>query len=97
MLHDLRSARVTTGVTAAPFPARRGPLPFREPPDRLVISLAVPKRKTSRQRRDTRRATHAIEATRMGRCPRCSSPVRTHHVCGVCGYYRGRPVVEIEG
>ena len=30
-------------------------------------------------------------------CPRCSSPVRTHHVCGVCGYYRGRPVVEIEG
>ena len=52
--------------------------------------MAVPKRKTSRQRRDTRRATHAIEATRMGRCPRCSSPVRTHHVCGVCGYYRGR-------
>jgi len=45
----------------------------------------------------SRRATHAIEATRMGRCPRCSSPVRTHHVCGVCGYYRGRPVVEIEG
>jgi large subunit ribosomal protein L32 len=63
----------------------------------LVIPLAVPKRKTSKQRRDTRRATHSIEATRMGRCPRCSSPVRTHHVCGVCGYYRGRPVVEIEG
>jgi large subunit ribosomal protein L32 len=56
--------------------------------------VAVPKRKTSKQRRDTRRATHAIEATRLARC---SSPVRTHHVCGVCGYYRGRPVVEIEG
>ena len=59
--------------------------------------VAVPKRKTSKQRRDTRRATHAIEATRLGRCPRCTSPVRPHHVCGVCGYYRGRPVLEIEG
>ena len=36
--------------------------------------VAVPKRKTSKQRRDTRRATHAIEATRLGRCPRCSEP-----------------------
>ena len=96
-------------ITAAPFAAPPGPLPFGNlfsgwvakqmglPIDRLVIALAVPKRKTSKQRRDTRRATHSIEATRMGRCPRCSSPVRTHHVCGVCGYYRGRPVVEIEG
>jgi large subunit ribosomal protein L32 len=58
--------------------------------------MAVPKRKTSRQRRDTRRATHAVGPARTGRCPRCQSPVRTHHVCGVCGYYRGRPVVEIE-
>lgn len=81
---------------AAPFPPPRGPLPFREPLDGGE-RVAVPKRKTSRQRRDTRRATHAVVATRMGRCPRCSSPVRTHHVCGVCGYYRGRPVVEIEG
>jgi large subunit ribosomal protein L32 len=78
-------------------PAAESRYPSASPSTGWVIPLAVPKRKTSRQRRDTRRATHAIEATRMGRCPRCSSPVRTHHVCGVCGYYRGRPVVEIEG
>jgi large subunit ribosomal protein L32 len=65
-------------------------------PTERGTTLAVPKRKTSKQRRDTRRATHAIGAERLGRCPRCQSPVRTHHVCGVCGYYRGRPVVEIE-
>ncbi|MCU0306167.1 MAG: 50S ribosomal protein L32 [Thermoleophilia bacterium] len=58
--------------------------------------MAVPKRKTSRQRRDTRRATHAIQADRLGRCPRCTSPVRPHHVCLVCGHYRGREVVETE-
>jgi large subunit ribosomal protein L32 len=58
--------------------------------------MAVPKRKTSKQRRDTRRATHAIEGARLARCPRCSSPVRPHHVCGVCGYYRGRQVIDTE-
>jgi large subunit ribosomal protein L32 len=79
------------------FPGAGARYPSASPSIGLVIPLAVPKRKTSKQRRDTRRATHSIEATRMGRCPRCSSPVRTHHVCGVCGYYRGRPVVEIEG
>jgi len=58
--------------------------------------MAVPKRKTSKRRRDTRRATHTIEAARLGRCPRCSSPLRPHHVCPVCGYYRGRPVIDTE-
>ncbi len=58
--------------------------------------MAVPKRKTSKQRRDTRRATHDIEAARLGRCPSCSGPVRPHHVCSICGYYRGRPVIDTE-
>ena len=90
MRHGDRHGRAFVAAAAARYPSA-------SPATGLVIRMAVPKRKTSRQRRDTRRATHAIEATRMGRCPRCSSPVRTHHVCGVCGYYRGRPVVEIEG
>ncbi|MBM3664332.1 MAG: 50S ribosomal protein L32 [Actinobacteria bacterium] len=56
--------------------------------------MAVPKRKTSRARRDKRRATHAIQATRLGRCPRCTAPVMPHHVCMVCGHYKGRAVVD---
>jgi large subunit ribosomal protein L32 len=58
--------------------------------------VAVPKRKTSKQRRDKRRATHAIQATRLGRCARCQSPIRPHRVCAVCGTYRGREVIETE-
>lgn len=58
--------------------------------------MAVPKRKTSRQRRDTRRATHSIEATVLASCPRCQAPIRPHHVCAVCGTYRGRVVVAVD-
>ena len=57
--------------------------------------MAVPKRKTSRQRRDTRRATHAIEAPRIGRCPRCQQPVLPHTVCRNCGHYRGQKYLDV--
>lgn len=57
--------------------------------------MAVPKRKTSKQRRDKRRATHGISDVRLGKCPHCTAPIRPHNVCGICGWYRGRQVVEI--
>ncbi|MFN0156386.1 MAG: 50S ribosomal protein L32 [Gaiella sp.] len=54
--------------------------------------MAVPKRKTSKARRDKRRATHALEAPRVNTCPQCNSPKRAHHACPTCGSYRGRDV-----
>ncbi len=54
--------------------------------------MAVPKKKTSKARRDKRRATHSIAAPAIGDCPHCHHPVRPHHVCLNCGYYRGREV-----
>jgi large subunit ribosomal protein L32 len=54
--------------------------------------MAVPKRKTSKSRRDKRRATHGIAAPALTVCPQCHHPVRPHHVCGNCGHYRGREV-----
>jgi large subunit ribosomal protein L32 len=54
--------------------------------------MAVPKRKTSKSRRDKRRATHSIEAPRVNECPQCHRPKRPHHVCPNCGTYRGREV-----
>jgi large subunit ribosomal protein L32 len=54
--------------------------------------MAVPKKKTSKARRDARRATHRISAPSLTVCPHCHHPVRPHHVCGNCGQYRGREV-----
>jgi large subunit ribosomal protein L32 len=54
--------------------------------------MAVPKKRTSRTRRDKRRATHRAAKPRLNECPRCHSPRRPHHVCPVCGTYAGREV-----
>ena len=54
--------------------------------------MAVPKKKTSKARRDKRRATHSISAPALTVCPQCHHRVRPHHVCGNCGHYRGREV-----
>jgi large subunit ribosomal protein L32 len=54
--------------------------------------MAVPKKKTSKSRRDKRRAQHSIEAPRVNICPQCHSPKRPHHVCPTCGTYKGREV-----
>jgi large subunit ribosomal protein L32 len=54
--------------------------------------MAVPKQKTSKSRRDKRRATHAIDAPRVNVCPNCNHPKRPHHVCPNCGTYKGREV-----
>jgi len=57
--------------------------------------MAGPKRKTSKSRRDKRRATHAISAPRVNLCPQCHSPKRSHRVCPVCGTYKGREVEPV--
>jgi large subunit ribosomal protein L32 len=54
--------------------------------------MAVPKKKTSKARRDQRRATHRLEAPRVNVCPQCGSPKRPHHLCPTCGSYKGREV-----
>jgi large subunit ribosomal protein L32 len=54
--------------------------------------MAVPKKKTSKSRRDKRRAQHGIEAPRLNICPQCGSPKRPHRVCPRCHTYRGRDI-----
>ncbi|MGZ4359142.1 MAG: 50S ribosomal protein L32 [Gaiellaceae bacterium] len=54
--------------------------------------MAVPKRKTSKTRRDKRRAQHGIETPRLNVCPVCHQPKRPHHVCPNCKQYKGREV-----
>jgi len=58
--------------------------------------MAVPKRKTSKSRRDKRRATYKLRPQGLVECRQCHQPKRPHHVCPTCGTYRGREVVPLE-
>lgn len=56
--------------------------------------MAVPKKKTSKSRRDMRRSHHALSAPTYRECQNCGGLMRPHRVCGSCGYYDGREVVQ---
>jgi len=56
--------------------------------------MAVPKKKVSRARRDSRRAHDALKPSAYAECPSCGELKRPHHVCPACGYYKDREVAE---
>ncbi|MEX0809738.1 MAG: 50S ribosomal protein L32 [Dongiaceae bacterium] len=54
--------------------------------------MAVPKKKTSKSRRNMRRAHLALEGSAFIECSNCGEVKRPHHVCESCGHYDGRDV-----
>ena len=58
--------------------------------------MAVPKRKTSKSKRDKRRSHDHLAAPSRSTCPECGAPRQPHRVCPSCGKYRGRTVIETD-
>lgn len=58
--------------------------------------MAVPKRRTSKARRDKRRSHQSVRPPQLAHCPQCGTAAPTHVVCPNCGYYQGRTLVETE-
>jgi large subunit ribosomal protein L32 len=58
--------------------------------------MAVPKKKTSKAKRNMRRSHHAIEAVNLSTCDNCGAPKRPHRVCLECGSYKGKQVLANE-
>ncbi len=58
--------------------------------------MPTPKRKKARSPTRHRRAQWKLAAPTRSTCPQCHAPKLPHRVCGTCGYYGGREVVEIE-
>ncbi len=58
--------------------------------------MAVPKRKTSKSKRNKRRTHQKIAVPNLTRCPQCGEARLPHHACPSCGTYKGRTVIEIE-
>ncbi len=57
--------------------------------------MAVPKKRTSHSKRNMRRAHDGLTRTHAILCPKCGEAVRRHRVCGACGHYRGKEIVQV--
>lgn len=57
--------------------------------------MALPKRRTTRAKRNMRRANHdKVAAPTLVNCANCGAPSVPHRVCPACGHYDGREVVK---
>ena len=58
--------------------------------------MAVPKCKVSKARRDKRRSNvWKLSAPTLVKCPQCGELKVPHQVCGRCGYYKGKEVINV--
>ncbi len=58
--------------------------------------MPVPKRKTPRAKTRQRRASAwRLSAPARSLCPNCEAAKLPHTVCGNCGWYRGRAVIDV--
>lgn len=51
--------------------------------------MAVPKRKGSKAKRDSRRANWKLSAPAIVECPQCKAKKLAHRICKTCGFYDG--------
>jgi large subunit ribosomal protein L32 len=68
--------------------------PAHEPEDKMA-KHPVPKKKTSKSKRDMRRSHHALTAPNLVKCSNCGAKKPQHQVCPSCGYYDGRQVLTV--
>ena len=59
--------------------------------------MAVPKKKTSKSKSRSRRASAwRIQTAARSTCPRCGAVKRPHVVCTNCGWYNGRQAIAVD-
>lgn len=58
--------------------------------------MAVPKKKTSKSRRNMRRSHHALTASTVIEDKHTGEMVRPHHVCRKTGTYKGQQIIDVD-
>lgn len=59
--------------------------------------MAVPKRRTSKTRKNKRRASsYRLKRISSVECPNCHEQMLPHRVCPNCGYYKGKEIIEVQ-
>lgn len=56
--------------------------------------MPTPKFRTSKSKRNTRRAHDSLRAPSMSVCKNCGDVKHPHVACGACGHYRGKQVMD---
>jgi len=56
--------------------------------------MGVPKRKTSRARRDNRRSHDHVHVPQTVLCGNCGEARLPHRVCPHCGFYNGEELIK---
>jgi large subunit ribosomal protein L32 len=55
-----------------------------------------PKNKSSKGRRDKRRANWKMNVPNLVKCSKCSELMIQHRVCKACGSYNKKEIIEVE-
>lgn len=59
--------------------------------------MAVPKKKTTKSKRNMRRMHIYLKDPSLVACDKCKEKKLMHTVCGACGYYKGREIINVLG
>ncbi len=57
--------------------------------------MAVPKKRTTKSRRNKRRMHIHLEKPALTECPQCKDKKIMHTVCKSCGFYKGKEVIDV--
>jgi large subunit ribosomal protein L32 len=57
--------------------------------------MAVPKKRTTKSKRNMRRSHHGLRVGQLNKCTKCGQPTKPHAACPNCGTYRGREVIDV--
>ncbi len=58
--------------------------------------MAVPKQKTSKAKKRSRRSHDGLSVPARSVCPQCQEPKVPHRICGNCGTYKGREILKTD-
>ncbi|MDR1018127.1 MAG: 50S ribosomal protein L32 [Lachnospiraceae bacterium] len=55
-----------------------------------------PKNKSSKARRDKRRANWKMNSMNLVKCPKCGELMMPHQVCKACGSYNKKEIINMD-
>lgn len=59
--------------------------------------MAVPKKRTTKSRRDKRRLHIFLKKPSLVKCKKCGKLILPHTLCSFCGYYREKEIIDVLG